>query len=212
MQLNDSEILFAGLKLPLMDNQKALDELAALPEKNWIWDDYRKTYMLPLMTKDGLGGKDSLFTISTSVINYTWIQNCPPTIKDYFEQWIFTWIFPRPRIVVLKTPSQASLQEHIDCQRDEFGQRQIKFRYVLKGKVSSLYFVTQEKNVFAPEITTPFIIDGSWPHGMINDFTDDKITICVGAPWSGAEHYPEMHSIISKENVSLPIDYKKFFK
>ena len=142
MQLHDSKILFAGLKLPAMDNDKALAELAALPEKSWIWDDYRETLMLPLMTKDGLGNEDSLFNLSPKFMNYTWIDNCPPTIKEYFETCVFNWINPRPRIVVLKTSANCRGREHIDCQRDEFGQRQIKFRYVLQGKTSSLYFIS----------------------------------------------------------------------
>jgi hypothetical protein len=210
----DRDILFAGLKLPAIDRSRVLSELGNVANEQWLWDDFRATSMLPLMTLDGRSGKSSLINLNTDGENadFIWNDICPPTILNYFEQHIFTWMKPKPRIVILRTPANASNNEHIDCTRSQLGSRQLKFRMVLSGQSSSLYFITASGTISAPEISNPFLIDGSWPHGMKNDSPLDKITICAGAPWSGAEQYPEFHSVISKETLSMPLNLEQYFR
>lgn len=213
--IQNKHILYASLDLPPIDKLQALKEICSLPEEMWIWDNYRNTFMLPIMTKDGLQNKDSLYKLSDQNLpthNYYWVKNAPPSIVSYFEKNIFNWINCKPRIVILRTSPKSVNNEHIDCQRYEFGTSQIKFRYVLQGKVSSLYFITRNSIVRPPETDLPFIMDGSWPHGMNNDTNDYKFTICLGAPWSGEEKYPKMVELITKKGISLPNKLDSFFK
>lgn len=213
--INDADILFAGLRMPALNKLQVLEDLRRVPEECWTYDAYRGTSMLPIMTRNGLSTRDSLYHLGDSQTrksDFHWTGECPAGIKDYFEKYVFTWVPVRPRIVILKTPPRASINVHIDCQPEEFGSRQLKFRYVLQGSVSSLYFVTNSGNVFAPQIETPFIIDGSWPHGMRNDFSMEKITICLGAPWTGSNAYPDFHALVERDLSLLPKDHQKYFK
>lgn len=208
----DSNILFTELKLPRINREQALLELNSVSDELWHWDKFRNTSMLPIMTKDGLIGRDSLYYLSEHKADYSWTPTCPPCIRDYFEKHIFDWLRPRPRIVILKTLAGAKNNEHIDCQPFEFGTRQIKFRYVLSGQSDSLYFITTDGRVAIPQTDLPFLIDGSWPHGMHNTSTVSKITICVGAPWSGADVYPEFGKTLNKSDYHLPKNYTDYFK
>ena len=209
--IDDKNILFASLKLPEINRNQALKEMNEISESEWIWDDYRATSMLPIMTKDGKSSHHSLFNIKKEG-DHIWTSNAPKTLINYFEDHIFNWITCRPRIVILKTDPTMSIKEHIDCQPFEFGLRQLKFRYVLSGDTSSLYFLTETGNVHAPETNLPFLIDGSWPHGMLNNSNKQKITVCLGAPWNGEVRYPEFETTLLKEDVTLPDNYKDYFK
>lgn len=211
----DSDILFAGLDLPSIDREGALSELASIPADQWVWDEYRGTYMLPLMTRNGLENKDSLYNLhdlSQKNYDYQWTKHSPRVIVDYFEKHVLNWINPRPRIVVLRTPPNASINPHIDCQVNEYGTRQLKFRLVLSGAVDSLYFITESGPISAPKEPNTFIMDGSWPHAMTNLGKEDKITICIGAPWTGADEYPRFVNVLKKSNYRRPSDIMTYFK
>lgn len=53
-------ILFASINIPKIDKFAALQEIESIPENMWIYDSYRNTYILPLMTNKGQHNKNSL--------------------------------------------------------------------------------------------------------------------------------------------------------
>ena len=208
-----NDLLFANLNVKQLDLERARREIAQVPETCWFWDPYRAVWMLPLMTLDGKAGREGTrLANSPSNSQFSWIDYTPISVQEYFETEIFSWLRPLPRIVVLKTPPGAANNEHIDCTRSEFGSLQHKFRLVLSGPIDSLYFITSRGRLFIPDTSLPYIIDGSWPHGMINDSSEEKITICAGAPWTGSSSYPPLCNYISKSDYSLPNDYERYFK
>jgi hypothetical protein len=216
LAIDDKNILFAGLTLPEIDREKILFELLKIESRHWIKDSYRCTEMLPVMTQNGRYDRSSLLNIGETLFeqkrDFTWTELAPQTLKEYFEQFIFSWVNPRPRIVILKTKPYQSNNIHIDCTPQEFGSKQLKLRLVVSGRVDSLYFLTQDGEVRPPEIRSPFLIDGSWPHGMHNDYHEDKITSCVGAPWTGSEIYPLFNTLIQKSDYKLPSNFKSYFE
>ncbi len=211
--MDDTNILFCELELPSIDRSRALAQLALIPANDWVLDAYRNTYILPLMTKDGRSNRESLYDLRGSFEHdFTWTSNCPQVIADYFERHVFTWMNQRPRVTVLRTPAGSSNHPHIDCQPFEFGTRQLKFRYVLQGPVSTLFFIGRDGRIAVPDVEGPFLMDGSWPHGMENTSDVEKVTICVGAPWDGSDHYPPMSHLLVKSNYQLPLDYTGYYR
>lgn len=205
------DLLFAELKLPVINKAQALAELDLVDKNLWYFNRYRNTWMLPIMTASGGSGEPSVQDMRPKQPDFQWTSYAPVTIKNYLEEHVFTWMKPRPRVVILRTPKGSRNNEHIDCSPTEFGTLQHKFRMVLQGRTDSLYFITRDGNVFVPETEHPFIIDGSWPHGMENNFPADKITLCIGTPWSGAETYPDLGLTVHKSKFTLPSDVPKYF-
>lgn len=213
MKNNRDRLLFASLDIELPNKTKMLNDLLLIPDSAWIGDVYRKTHMLPLMTKSGgstLNNINQLPTLEHSR-DFSWTSYAPKSIIEYFEQYVFTWLRPRPRVMILKTPPGGVNAEHIDCLKSQFHTRQHKFRVPLSGNTDSLYFITDSGLVRPPRIQEPFIMDGSWPHGMINDSADWKITICAGSPWFGSDAYPPFKHSMYSDNLRLPEDYEKYF-
>lgn len=212
---NADRILFAAVDLAPPDKKQMLTELAEIPAEKWHWDYYRGTHLLPLMTINGMSDARSLLALKNPkepVPSFCWTELAPKSIVDYFEKHVFSWIQPKARVMILRTGANKMNNEHIDCTPEQFGSRQHKFRLVLNGRVDSLYFLTSQGKVFAPEVDKPFIIDGSWPHGMYNNSSQEKVTICIGAPWTGADTYPELSHVIEKEPYNLPSNYEQYFK
>lgn len=206
------QFLFAEICMPPIDAKSVLAELGQVSKDKWFWDSYRTTWMLPVMTSTGHSDKPSVFQMPSNRKEFLWTNYAPSSLVEYVEQFIFSWLEPKPRIMVLRTPKGARSREHIDCTPKEFGTRQHKFRMVLQGRSDTLYFLTAKGRVPALETNHPFLIDGSWPHGMENDSHSDKVTVCIGAPWTGAATYPNLGRVLSKSGLQLPLDYKKYFE
>lgn len=205
-----SDILFGRVNLPLLDKQQAFDGILSVPHEKWFWDDYRATNMLPLMTKGGVGG--ALGTANSRVDKFEWLDYTPKVITEWFDTVVFPWMGKRTRVMALMTGSYYSNKEHIDCDPHKMGTLQHKFRIVLQGKTSTLYWKTSDGDVYAPEIEEPFIMDGSWPHGMINRTDEVKITLAAGAPWEGNSSYDNVDVLQSKSEYNLPKHINLFFK
>ncbi len=205
-------LLFASLKLPKIDRAEALNHLSKLPSGRWFYDSYRTTWVLPL--RNQTGGRT--FEETRNVYKdqpYQWTGLEPEGIRDYFEKFVFPWSGSRCRITILRTPPGQAIREHIDCSQSRIGSMQHKFRIVLQGSTSSLYFCVKSGRLFAPETEQPFLIDGSWPHGMVNDQLGcDKITVCMGAPWTFSESYPEFETFLDRESFEPPASLKKYFE
>ncbi len=203
-------ILFARVNLPLLDRQKASEEILKLDQKLWYWDSYRATNMLPLMTKGAQGGAQG--ALNNRQGDFEWTEYTPVVIKQWFEDVVFPWMGQRTRIMALKTVSNFENKEHIDCDPHRMGTQQHKFRVVLQGRTDTLYFITKDGNISAPEIEQPFIMDGSWPHGMNNNTDQIKLTLAAGAPWNGNDQYDNINVLLDKSSIEMPEDFKRYFR
>jgi hypothetical protein len=204
-----TDILFATVDLPLLEKQQARDDIMALDEKLWFWDNYRSTSMLPLMTKGGvMGAKGSSNARSGS---FEWTPYAPQSVKTWFDSVVFPWMGMRTRISALLTKPFYSNSEHIDCDPIKMGTQQHKFRVVLQGQTDTLYFITANGNVAAPNTESCFIMDGSWPHGMTNNTDQYKLTLAVGAPWNGNHSYTNITVLQKRSEHLMPSNYSEYF-
>lgn len=159
---------------------------------------YRNTIMIPFMTKNSRMGEDGIQNNLDG--EYAWTSVTPKNIVQWFESVVFPWMGSRSRVMALITPANSYNNEHIDCNRPELNTRQHKIRLVLQGKTSTLYWLTDKGKVYAPDVDTPFLMDGGWPHGMHNDSNLPKVTIAVGAPWHGKDDYKDDIEILQKRS------------
>jgi len=196
-----NNILFANvLSIPILDKQKASKEILSLDKSFSFWDDYRFTQMFPLMTKSGDIGANGASNAKNGEFNWTKMSELTPTIVEWCDNFVFPWIGMRTRIMALVTQPGVANYEHIDCNINELNTLQHKFRIVLQGKTDTLYWLTDKGKVPAPDTEHAFIINGGWPHGMINSGTEPKVTLALGAPWKGNDDYGADIEILQKNN------------
>jgi hypothetical protein len=199
------DLLFASVDLPPIDKIQSVKEILPLIESHTFWDPYRHIAMIPLVTKTGSVGLESISNSFNG--DFVWTDYAPPTIKDYFETVVFPWIGMRSRLVILITKPNASNAEHIDSKIHEVGMKKHKFRIVLQGRVDTLYFKTQTGDVYVPQVPGAFLMDGSWVHGMTNSTDDIKITLAMGSPWEGHDVYgPEVKILMTRKDYIMPTD------
>ena len=161
--------------------------------------------MIPLMTK-GQG--------ATNFVDgeFRWAIYTPTIIKKWFDDIVFPWIGMQSRVMALITQPNFANYEHIDCAPHELNTQQDKFRIVLQGNTSTLYFITKDGNIQAPDIQSPFIMDGGWPHGMINNNSEIKVTLAVGSPWIGNSQYENIKVLLARDNYSMPDNLSAYWK
>ncbi len=203
-------LLFATVNgITVLNKQQAAKEILELDHSLSFWDDYRYTRMFPLMTKGGLGKEG---TSNQQSGDFFWLDHTPHIIIDWFENHVFPWLGMKSRVMALITQPGVSNNEHIDCKLDEIGSRQHKFRIVLQGKTSTLYWNTNTGTIPAPDVDGPFIMDGGWPHGMTNASDEVKVTIALGAPWNGKECYDDITILQFRDQFILPDDLNQYLK
>ena len=177
-----------------------------LPESG-IYDPYRTCYHIPII------GDDMEF----SEIAKTQF----PELVEYSESVILP-LTGMTRIVIISTPTTWKNDIHIDCSPERFKTTQHKFRFVMHGNVDDLVFVGDGKEVRVPQVHQPFIMDGKWPHYMVNTHHRTKFTFAVGSPWEpevkgdylkllqnaydkNNKHY------VSSDNLKLPKNHEQYF-
>lgn len=207
------KMLFSELDIPLIDKAKTVEWLTSIPEDYWFFDTYRKCFMLPIMTRNGRSTKADMLqhNVKTNIADFSWVHFTPNFIKKYFKKNIFNWTKMKSRIVVIRTMAKKENPVHIDCFPEGFNKKQYKLRIVVQGTSDTLYFKTRSGKTWAPFTEKPFIMDGSWPHGMINSSHLDKYTICFGSPWTYSEHNPNLNTLMFANSEELPKDYRKYF-
>jgi hypothetical protein len=209
--LNNKQLLSATLSFPEFDKQDCVNHFKMVDDRHWFYDPYRHTSMLPVMSMGGKGGAAGASNFREKE-PYEWLPHVPTSLVDWFEQHVFPWMGMRARISLLRTQPGQVNNVHIDCSPHSFNQRQHKFRVVLQGRSDSLYFVTKSGNVVIHNSDKPFVMDGSWPHGMTNFTQEEKYTIAVGAPWNGLDVYNNIEDAIYLDrDVHMPSDYNKYF-
>ena len=205
-----NNILFAKANFKILDKEFATHEILKIKEDYWFWDDYRKTNMLSLMTKNSKPGAEG--TINSQHGEFNWVDYTPNVIREWFEDEIFPWMGCKTRIMALITHPEFSNSEHIDCDKHQVGTQQHKFRVVLQGRTGTLYYKTKEGDIHVPDIDEPFIMDGGWPHGMTNDSKKLKLTIAAGAPWIGNDSYNNIQMLMDRKDYTIPDDLSMYLK
>ena len=204
-------LMFASIKLPTLDKIKATKEILSINDKYSFWNSYRYTKMIPLMTKSGVSGQ--IGTDNYRSGDFQWVSYTPKTIIEWFEDIVFPWLGSRSRIMALITEPKTSNNEHIDCNINELNTRQHKFRIVLQGDTSTLYFITKQGYIRPPNIDGAFLIDGGWPHGMMNISNELKVTIALGSPWSGKDFYnDDLIHHLNRQDYNMPDVLDKYWK
>lgn len=187
-------LLFAKVNIPVLDKELATKQVEELNMQGAFWDKYRGMYLTPLMMPSSTG-------------DFEWVEYTPKHIMEWAEEELFPFIGIRSRIMILHTPPKTANLEHIDCNRVELNTLQHKFRIVLRGRTDTLYFMTKEGNVSPPNIEEGFIMDGGWPHGMYNTSDEPKLTLALGYPWLGKEHYDDrVELLMNRNDYQMPDD------
>lgn len=199
----DDNLLFATIdSIPILNKEKAAQEILSLDDSLSFWDEYRHTQMFPLMTKNGGGNREG--TNNNQDGDFEWTPFAPKVVVDWFENYVFKWLGERARVMALVTQPGVANNEHIDCDPEELHTRQHKLRIVLQGNTSTLYWLTSNGNIHAPNTEKAFIMDGGWPHGMINTTDEIKVTLALGAPWNGKDEYDDITLIQKRNDYSMP--------
>ena len=185
-------LLFAKVKIPILDKKLAVKQIEELNMQGAVWNAYRNTYLTTLMGKNQ---------------NPEWTEYAPKSIVEWAEEVLFPFIGMRSRITIIHTLPNTANNEHIDCSRRELNTLQHKFRIVLQGEVSTLYFITKNGNQSPPMIDEGFIMDGGWPHGMNNTSNETKLTLALGFPWIGKEQYDDnVELLMNRNDYEMPDD------
>lgn len=203
-------LLFGSVSFPEFDKEQATSEIMNVDKTHWFWDDYRGLNMLSLMTKNPVSGPDG--TRNDVSGEFQWLPYTPKIVSDWFDNYVFPWMGRKTRIIALLTYPGIKSFEHIDCDEKDIGTQQHKFRVVLKGRTDTLYFKTDKGDLYAPLIDSPFLMDGSWPHGMHNTDSTVKLTLAAGAPWNGNPNYDNLDLLLKKTEHKFPTNYKQYLK
>jgi hypothetical protein len=203
-------MLFASVNLPSLDKELAAREILSLPNEVTFWDKYRNTRMVPLMSRNGATSRNEVSKNSEG--EFIWTPFTPKVIVDWFDNIVFPWMGMQSRVMALITQSNFANYEHIDCDPTELNTQQHKFRIVLQGKTETLYFITKDGNIHVPDVNGAFIMDGGWPHGMINSTNEVKVTLAVGSPWIGNDHYDNINVLLDRSNYSMPDDLSAYWQ
>ncbi len=180
---------FAALDIGITDEEKKqmLYEILSLNNAYQHWDKFRNCQLIPIYKGNGIDTKKGKF-------EYTEAGKQCPAIISVCEKKIFPFMNIHGRVTILRTAPNQSLNVHLDSTKKEIGTLQHKFRLALNGNISKLYFLDKNLNkVHVPSCYDTYIMDGSHPHSLEPD-TNEKITLCIGAPWHGesTDQYKEL--------------------
>lgn len=202
-QIDFSNLISMPLDIPSPpDISQVLDS-----ETEMVSDDYRVSPSIVLMSPEG---------------RWMPITDKLPEFVDWAEMHLFPWTM-RSQMVVITTPIGKAMAPHIDCAPDKFNTVQHKFRYVFRGNVTDLRWITSNGYVVNKDTNKPYIISGRWPHDMVNTHSETKYTLCLGAPWEANlnnEIYTAMlqksylkygEDMMSFDDWELPTNWREFF-
>ena len=206
------DFTFCAFDLGITTEQKnnMLQEILACPDPFWYYDKFRGCKMLPIYN----GGSLTNHTAKGNLMFTKAGLKCD-TLMHVLTHKVFPFMDPVGRVTILKTNKNTALNEHIDCNEDEVGSLQHKFRIALKGQINTLYFIDKKlQKVYIPNSFDTYVLDGGHPHAL-DPGSEEKITLCVGAPWKGnhiASYKKVLDSAIHKLKVSRPDIIKEEWK
>ena len=195
------DFTFAAFDLGITVDQKnqMLTEILEVPKEYWYYDAFRGCYMLPIFN-----GGNIRDNTSQGILKYTEAGELCSIVKSVLSEAVFPFMNPLGRVTILKTDKHTKLNVHLDSKEEEIGTLQHKFRIALNGKIDTLYFLDANYNkVYVPNCYDTYVLDGSHPHAL-DPGPEEKITLCIGAPWNGAPSY-EYNQIINNSLYSMKV-------
>ena len=148
-------------------------EIKSISASAWHWNEYRNCEIILILDKDFKWTKEG--------------KTCTHLIK-VFKDKIKPIMSSEGKINILKTKKGNHVSTHIDCKQIQIPEFHQKLRLALTGKLDSLYFLDEDGNkVYAPNTYNTYILNGGHPHGLVPN--EEKITVCIGAPWRGEDKY-----------------------
>lgn len=206
-----NNITFAAINLDIsnIEKNKMVEEIKQVPLNFRQWNEFRGCDMIAIYNGSGyIGPRNKDINTSKGKFKYTDAISFCPTIKKVCEEKIFPFMDPIGRVTVLHTKSETGLNIHLDTTEEEIGTLQHKYRLVLSGNISKLFFLDQNENkIFVPSCYDSYIIDGSHPHSIDPD-NSEKITLCIGAPWKG-KPTSEYQRLLDESPFSMSISRPK---
>ena len=197
--MTSDDLLFATIdSVPILDKKQAAEQILALPDFQSQWDDYRNTKIFSLMSR----------TLDNGFI---WTNLAPDIIIDWCESYMFPWLGEKTSVLILVTEPGVANHVHFDCQRKDLHNRHHKARIVLQGRTDTLYWLTDQGEIPAPEVDGAFIMDGAWPHGMTNTTDETKLTLVFGVPWTGKDYYDDITILQHRSQFTMPEEIDQFW-
>ncbi len=207
-------ITFAAIDLGFTDQERELmlDEVLSAPDQAWHYNEFRGCSMLPLYNADGqMGGQAKGKNTRDGEFMWTEAATYMAYTNALIKERVFPWMIPEGRITILRTPVGFGLNVHLDSTQEEIGTLQHKFRIVLNGDIDKLYFIdAQGEKQYVPQDYHTYVLDGSHPHAL-DPGTEEKITLCIGAPWTG-EPNPLYSRLIEHSAYTMKISRPKQLK
>ena len=188
-----------------LEKQLMLAEVLDIPDNLYHENGFRWCRMLGIYNGGGrLGGPVKGRSTSKGKFKYTTAGERCPTIQSVLAEKIFPFMNPIGRVTILRTRAGSGLNVHLDTLENEIGTRQHKYRLVLNGEIDKLFFIDKNnEKVFMPNEYNSYVLDGSHPHS-IDPADEEKITLCVGAPWHGEDN--ELYSsLVENSNYSIKV-------
>ena len=181
-------------------------ELENLPQSLWFFDEYRKVEMTCIFSGGGeFRDKESIYSRRKEKLAWTEASLSLPKLKNFISTKIFPLIADLGRVTILKTLPNNGLEKHIDCSKAEKDLYHPKLRLVLSGNLSGFYFLSEKGSHHITDKFPCYIIDGSRAHGMFNNSSQVKYTICLGTPWSG--QLSDLGKKLIQESLNKNIEY-----
>jgi hypothetical protein len=208
--MTKSTITFAAIDNGVTEEEiaTARDEVLAVPDDMWHFNEFRGTYMLPVYNTGGVVGKVNK---AEGNMSFTPAADLCPTLKYIILEKIFPWMDPVGRCAILRTPAGYGLNPHFDANENEINTRQDKYRLALKGKLDSLHFLDQNRNkVHIPTHYKSYIMDGGHIHSL-DPADEEKVTLCIGAPWTG-NPTPEYQAMLDNSPYKLKVKQPEEFE
>lgn len=206
MSLN--ELTFAAIDNGISDTEKLmmLKEVYDLDDSHHHYNEFRGCRMIPIYNSTGLLGIHR--PVKTRELKYTSAGDKCPTIKRVCEEKIFPWMSVLGRVTILRTERNHGLNVHVDCSSKEVNSLQHKYRVVLNGAIDKLYFIDENQDrVYVPKHYDSYVLDGGHPHS-IDPCDEEKITLCVGAPWHGEDN-EEYHRMCTESSFVMKVKKPK---
>jgi len=174
--------------LTQQDKDTILNEVLSVPFELYQDNSFRGCRILPIYNGGGVRGqREETGDTTSGKFKYTDAEPYLTNSIKIFEEKIFSWMMPAGRLNVLRTQAGHGLNTHLDTNANEVGTRQHKFRIALAGEIDKLYFLDRNgKKVYVPSLYNSYVLDGSHPHSL-DPGKEEKITLCVGAPWHGED-------------------------
>ena len=179
-----------GITIPETLKNSCLDEIKRFPESAWYKCEFRNCDLLLIY-----GGSDVI-----EKDNLKWASNDNKAIRQLIGQTIEPYFHCLPRLIVLRTPPDQTLNWHVDCSSEELDSFQPKMRILLQGKTDDLFFKSRlGKPLPVQTRGDVYYMSGAYIHALKNTSGHDRYVLCLGSPWGEADIKSHFLNLIEQQ-------------